>query len=351
MCLRFGWRAFTRVFVLIPTLFFGSNVFLSNPAMAQQSALERGLYISGYVRDEANQSLKTISLELLAETGTVAAPSVVTGTDGQFQFNGVSSGNYSIVAHAKGYDSVNLSVMVGGVPLTNVIVTLRRSDSAKEPTLGDPISAHQLSIPDKARDLFEKGVKQLTSSKPDYHKAVSFFDRAIREYPDFYESYAEMGIAYHRLGDVPNAEQALRKSAELSAGRYADALLMLAQMLNDNTRFQDAEPFARQCVSQDESSWRCDLELARSLAGRKHATEAEVIAVKASELNPNSAQVFLVLGNIHIQEKNYPAVVKDFESYLKLDPSGPQSDQVRASAEQARRAANRAPAVPAQLPQ
>lgn len=45
-----------------------------------------------------------------------------------------------------------------------------------------------------------------------------------------------------------------------------------------------------------------------------------------------------MLGNIHIQERKYAAVVKDFDAYLKLDPAGPQSDQVRAAAAQALKA-------------
>ena len=55
-------------------------------------------------------------------------------------------------------------------------------------------------------------------------------------------------------------------------------------------------------------------------------------------MNPNNAGTFLVLGNIHIQEHKFAAVVKDFVTYLKLDPSGPQSDQVRAAQAQARQA-------------
>ena len=113
-------------------------------------------------------------------------------------------------------------------------------------------------------------------------------------------------------------------------------------MLNDDGRFMDSEGFARQCVQQDDSSWSCDLELARALAGLKHPAEAEVVATRASELNPGNAKTFLVLGNIHIQQRKYEAVVKDFDTYLKLDPSGPASDSVRASQTQARRALEKA---------
>jgi tetratricopeptide (TPR) repeat protein len=207
----------------------------------------------------------------------------------------------------------------------------------------DPVSLHELNIPDKARDAFDKGMKLLIGSKPDYRRALASFERAIREYPDYYEAYAEMGVAYARLGDRAAAELSLRKSVQMSASRYPDALFLLAEMLNDGGQYIDSEGFARQCVTQDESSWSCELELARALAGLKHPVEAEAVATKASLLNPNNAKTYLVLGNIHIQQRKYEAVVKDFDAYLKLDPSSPMSDQVRASEAQARKALASAP--------
>lgn len=337
--MRCGWGCFALCV---------SAVMFPVHAVSQVSTSLRGLYISGYVRDEATQQpLRAITLELKAESGGTASPSVVTGTNGEFVFAGVVSGNYWIVAHEKGYEPTNYSLMLGGIPLNNVIVGLKRSETARTPVAGDAISTHQLSIPDKARDAFDKGVKLMSGTKPDYRKALSNFERAAKEYPDYYEAYAEMGVAYQHLDDAASAEKCLRKSVEMSASRYPDALFLLAEMLNDANRFIDSQIFARQCVTQDESSWSCALELARAFAGLKHPAEAEAVAIKASELNPNNAKTFLVLGNIHIQEHKYDAVVKDFDAYLKLDPSGPLSDQVRASEAQARRAlANTAGTTP-----
>ena len=315
----------------------------SPAAFPQQTAPARGLFISGSVRDDdTHQALSAVTLELQRASGEAASTPIVSGVRGEFQFNGVGSGDYHIIAHEKGYETGTVAVMLGGVPLFNVIVTLRRSAAAPDAAPGDAISAHQLSIPDKARDAFDKGFKLLNGAKPDYRRALSFFERAIKEYPDYYEAYAETGVTQHRLGDKAAAEQALRKSVELSSRHYPDALMWLAELLNDAGRFSESEEFARVCATEDDSSWRCDLELARALAGLKRPLEAEAVATRASELNPNNAGTFLVLGNIHIQEHKYAAVIQDFDTYLKLDPSGPQGDAVRAAEEQARKALARA---------
>ena len=308
-------------------------------AAAQDGGPTRGLSIGGIVRDdETQQPITAVALELHGNSSENAVHPTVSGTRGEFQFNSVGSGDFHIIAHAHGYEPASIPVMLGGVPIFNMTVPMHRigSEHAAPPT--DPVSLHELNIPDKARDAFDKGMKQLMGAKPDYRRALASFERAIREYSDYYEAYAEMGVAYAHLGDRAAAELSLRKSVQMSASRYPDALFLLSEMLNDAGQFIDAEGFSRQCATQDESSWSCELELARALAGLKHPAEAEAIANKASALNPNNAKTYLVLGNIHIQERKYEAVVKDFDAYLKLDPSGPMSDQVRVAQTQARKA-------------
>ncbi len=193
-------------------------------------------------------------------------------------------------------------------------------------------------MPDKAREAYIKGVRLLTAAKPDYNRALAQLQKAISAFPTYYEAYSEMGIAYYHLGQSGDAEQALRKSIALSGNQYPDAIFLLAEMLDDQNRFAEAEPVARDSIRVAEASWRSYLALARALAGLKLAPEAEVNARKASELKPDNAEIFLVLGNIHIQQHNYSAVIKDFDSFLKLEPTGPRSDQVRQSKEQARQA-------------
>jgi hypothetical protein len=344
--MRSGRRSFFRVPASALALWI-----LSVAAIAQRTTPIPSLSISGWVKDEKNNQLITAAtLDLQHSSGDSASPSIVSGTGGDFFFAHVGSGDYIITVHAKGYETAVVPVMLGAVALANVTIAMR-AEAGRQATPGDPISTHQLSIPDHARDEFDKGMKEMVSAKVDYHRALTHFERAIQEFPDYYEAYAEVGIIQHHLGDKAAAEQALRKSAELSEDRYLDALSLLAQMLNDEERFSDSEHFARTCATQDESAWVCDLELARSLSGLKRASEAEPIAVKARDLNPNNAGTFLILGNIHIQERKYADVVNDFDMYLKLNPSGPESDQVRAAEQQARRALARtegaaAPAKP-----
>jgi len=318
------------------------GVLLSSGAVGQSASVGTGisgLYINGFIRDdESHQSLKAITVALRRGSGgDNVTHTVVTGTAGEFQFNNIISGDYVIELNQDGYQPASVAVMLGATPLTNVIITLRpKHDSQAFEDLA--VSTHQLSVPAKARESYVKGVKLLSMAKPDYNRALAQFQRAIDACSTYYESYAEMSIAYYHLGRTTEAEQALRKSLALSANQYPDAVFLLAEMLVEQNRFAEAEPVARDGIRLQETSWRSYLALARALAGVKHPAEAEVCATKASALKPDNPEIFLVLGNIHIQEHNYSAVIKDYDSFLKLEPTGPRSNLVRQSQEQARHA-------------
>jgi Tfp pilus assembly protein PilF len=325
-------------------------LFLSTAGWSQTAGDTgtRGSYsLSGYVRDEdTRESLQSAVVALTQESGNAAAPTVHSGTTGEFLFMGLNSGEYHVSAKFAGYEPASTVVTLGGTSLLTIELALHKSNTASPMAGGDPISAHELTIPFNARDDYDKGVKLLTLAKPNYERAIWQFQRAIKEFATYYEAYAEMSIAYYHVGQAPAAEQALRTSVSQSKSQYLDALLLLSEMLDDQNRFTEAEPLARQAVTIQDNSSRGQLALARALAGLKRPNEAEVSALKASELNPSNAQVFLVLGNIHIQQHKYAVVMKDFDNYLRINPTGTESDAVRATQEQVKKALQRSQPKP-----
>jgi tetratricopeptide (TPR) repeat protein len=133
---------------------------------------------------------------------------------------------------------------------------------------------------------------------------------------------------------IAPAEEALRKSVELSSGHYSEALLDLSGLLSATKRFAEAETFARNAIRVDTSTWRGPFNLALALEGLKQMDGAEKSAIQARDMKPDNPPVYLMLANIHIQLNNYQALSKDLESYIKLVPTGPQSDQARRTRDQ-----------------
>jgi tetratricopeptide (TPR) repeat protein len=196
------------------------------------------------------------------------------------------------------------------------------------PGLQLAISTHQLSVPHKARDEFEKGMS-LLYLQSDSRAAIAQFQLAIKDFPAYYEAYSEEGGAYFRLEQMEPAEAALRKSIDLSSGKYADASFTLAGLLTDTKRYDEAAASARRGIADDATSWRGPFELARALTALKQIDEAETYAQQARNLMPDNPPVYLLLANIHIQRRDYSSLVKDLDQYLLLAPNSPAADQAR----------------------
>jgi Flp pilus assembly protein TadD len=147
------------------------------------------------------------------------------------------------------------------------------------------------------------------------------------------------------LGDVARSEEALRKSIDVSDQHYADAYFILASLYVSAKRFADAEPVARKGVQLDDSSSKGHFQLASALYGLGRDAEAETEAQAAAQLQPDEAETLLLLANIHVRLRKYPAVLVDLNTYLKLEPNGASADQARHVRDQIQTALEKAQAA------
>lgn len=307
------------------------------PCIAQNRSNPRGVYsISGNVRDDAtHNALENVRVDLKVSAGETLNTAFTRG-NGEFEFDGLTNGDYIIEIVLQDYEPVRATVSIAGASREIPIFLAKPLTSANSGS-GATISAHQLGAPHKAHDEFDRGM-ELMYAKADYRGAIAQFQRAIKDYPTYYEAYAAEGEAYMRLGEMDPAEEALRTSIDLSSGRYSEALFDLASLLTGTKRYSDAVPVARQGISEDAASWRGPFELARALAALHQLDEAEKSAIQARNLKPNNAPPYLLLANIDRERHDYPALLKDIESYLQLVPKGPEADQARKNADDLRAA-------------
>lgn len=301
--------------------------------------------MGGHVRDEAtHEPLQSVALEILASGGQ-AAPPATSGIEGEFRFGGLRDGDFQIRATKKGYEPVTVavSIMVGGAPPVDIF--MHKQSDGRPAAPGDAISARDLSIPEKAQEAFNKG-RTLLYDKSEPAKAIPQFEHAIALFPTYYEAYTQIGIANQRLNKFSEAETSLRKAVELSTAKFPDSMFWLAALLNDQGRFSEAEPLARQAIAEGDGSWHGPFEQARALIGLRRGAEGEAIALRAMGLRPDNPQVYLVLANAHIQQRKFASVVQDFDEYLKLAPNAPGSDQIRQRRDRMREALLHAASAP-----
>ena len=181
----------------------------------------------------------------LKQSAGIPINTTFTRGDGDFEFSGLSNGDYTIEIELAGYEPFRAAI--------SIFITLRdarflhfseQADDRGERKLRGSISVHELSAPRKAREEFEKGL-YLFYSKSDYRGAIVQFQHAIKDFPNYYEAYAQEGSAYFNLKEIAAAEESMRKSVELSSGHYPEALFLLAGLLNNTNRSSEAETVSR----------------------------------------------------------------------------------------------------------
>ncbi|HYL62764.1 MAG TPA: carboxypeptidase regulatory-like domain-containing protein [Candidatus Methylomirabilis sp.] len=316
---------------------FSLLVFVLSPAFGQSMGGMGRKALSGHIREEGTgHGIGSAQVVLQNSSGTPIA-TVYSDSNGAYNFDDIGQGDVYVIAQHDGYTTVKENVHPDGAPETykDVYLAITSTNSAAPPV--KPVSEHELSVPRKAREDFDKGI-QLIVTKSDYRRAVAQFSRAISAYPDYYEAYAAMGLAQDKMGDAGAAENALRKSIELSSEKYPQAMIDLASLLNGKKRFAEAEPLLHKAIALDISSWRAQSELAAAQAGQNHFREALASASASRDLQPDNPQIYLALYNLHIETDNFAAAVADADAYLKLKPEGPTADKVRKMREQVHKA-------------
>ena len=246
----------------------------------------RGRYtISGNLREaEGERPLENVQVQLWTLASGIAAVTF-TSSNGNFAFSGVPQDTYYLVVEEEGYARIREEINFSNRPPVGIQLSLKREARfpGEKVGTGPVVSTRELSIPRRAREAMTRGLS-LMNEKSDYKGSVSQFQRAVREYPQYYEAYMQMGIAYRKMGDTAKSEEALRTSVDLSQRQYPEALTHLASFYSAEKRFADAEPLAREAVTLDPDSCEAHQELARALHGLDRSDEAEASALEAARI-------------------------------------------------------------------
>jgi tetratricopeptide (TPR) repeat protein len=206
--------------------------------------------------------------------------------------------------------------------------------SAQSQQGDNTVTVRELLIPPKALRAFEQGLELL--AKKDSAGSLQRFQNAISEYAGYYEAYDRMGAANLKLWRVTEAEQAFRKSIDLSGGQYAHPLLALGAILDTKKNFAEAMTVIRRGLDLEPDSWTGHYYEGLALFGLDRLEEAEQSLREALRLKTDFPEAHLLLADIHSRKEDYSSLVTDLNEYLRIAPNGPASDRVKALRESAK---------------
>src|SRR5206468_1040979 len=141
--------------------------------------------------------------------------------------------------------------------------------------------------------------------------SLVYLGRAIAEYPGHYKAYYDLGVAYFRLGQIADAEQALQKSIDLTGGSFAPPHFALAMILCQKEEFRQAETVVQRGLDVDPGSAMGKYLLAWAQYGLSRLLEAERNLQEALVRNAKLSEAYFLLARIHEQQHNAPGAMRD----------------------------------------
>lgn len=330
--------------LLITILLIAGAVFAQRPATGGGVSGSGRFEITGTVTDEAQHSpVQGAQVQLNTANGEIIT-SAYAGTDGEFAFPNMRPGSYKLVITANGFEQAQQDILIVNTSVESLKIILVKTVASKSESAAtnEVVSARELNLPSKAQDALAKGKDHLYQ-KHDPAGSLPFFRKVTDLAPGFYEAYYDEGIAYTLQKQNDDAETAFRKAIATSQDHYAEPCFALASLLTDQKHFADAEQLARRGIEIQPDAWRGDYELARALLGEGKLADAEKSGIEARKRKEDFPALYLILANIHLQLHNNEAVLDDVNTFLKLDPSGPNSGQAREIKSQMERALGRSP--------
>lgn len=303
---------------------------LSNATMAQQ---RRGpLAIPGEIRGQVRvaggeATLRGVMINLEAEGGGIVQQAT-TDDLGKFSFAGLSNGVYFVIAHASGYHAVHERADLSTSPRAFVQLRLIPVPEEKSPFVSpsSTISAKGFELPADVIKEVDKGKQDLL--KNDFDSAVRHFEKAIKIYPSAPEAHLLLGTAKVDLAKLSEAENEFKRAIELDE-RMAAAYFALGDLCNLQRRYSEAKEILLKGLRLDDTSWQGHFALGKTYWAMSDVKNAEPHLMKAHALNPDFAQVHILMGNVCLRKREPERAVSEFEHYLKLEPNGQFSTQVR----------------------
>lgn len=173
--------------------------------------------------------------------------------------------------------------------------------------------------------LNNRGADELRAGHPEV--ALRFFQDAVALAPEFAPTWANLGVAYRRVGDISQALTAYRRALELEPTNPT-VLSNLASLFRSLGREQEAQQALRAAnlaqASPHQLLVRGDVELA---AGR--IAEAKKYYRRALRLNPEMVEALLSLTRAELAEGNVQKAKRLVDTMLKLRPQDPRVQALR----------------------
>ena len=288
-------------------------------------------------------------LKIRLESPGLGDLSVLSDVNGNFTFQSLRPGNYSVVVDGgEQFESVRENIFIdpsvvmtrrgpANMPVTrpfNVQIYLRPKNEITPTYKPGVLNAALATVPKPAVELYEKGVE--FAKKGDTEKAIDHLKRAVSLHANFGLALNELGVLYLKRGELDKAAEAFNKVLQISPDAPEPSLNYGIVLLNQK-KFTEAETQLRAAVKKNEHSFTAHQYFGISLIYVKNYPEAETELRRAIELGgAKASQAHYYLGGLYWKAGNFRQAADELETYLKLEPKAANADKVKTTVKELR---------------
>ncbi len=142
---------------------------------------------------------------------------------------------------------------------------------------------------------------------------------AVELAPDSGASHYVLGIAKYRIGD-PSGARAEWESAIEQDGNFVPARLALTSYLLKTGDSGAAQQFIVPAVREEPANFEALILFARVLVAKHNYTAAEIISKRAQMVAPDSAEPYMITGQIALEQDRPAEALLHFQQAVLLEP-------------------------------
>lgn len=290
---------------------------LAAPAMAQTGMAK------GKVVDAKDQPVEGAKVTIAAK-GMKSSRDVKTNKKGEWVQIGLFPGEYSITAEKDGNKGiVDVRLSMG----ENPEIMIRVGPAGPSPEVAAKAA--------KLQKAFDDGVA--LSKTGDFDGSIAKFNEAIAEAPNCHDCYYNIGFAHANKKEWDKAELAYKKATEIKP-EYVEAWNGLANAYNAQKKLDQALEASNMAAKYSGGaagaggggSATALYNQGAILVNQGKFAEAKDKFAEAIKSDPNHAESYYQLAMSSLNIGDMPGAIGALEGYLKVAPTGPHAEQVKA---------------------
>jgi tetratricopeptide (TPR) repeat protein len=236
-----------------------------------------------------------------------------------------TTGIYIVHLNEAGYRPLSVRVELTGIKRQFVMLDLKPleekapSVAARRENLGTQVPVLELNVPEKARQEFDLGQKSLEERQID--EGITHLHKALSIYDSFPQAHLLLGSAYLEQKKWTEAQASLENAIRLNS-KLAEAYLELGAVFNQTREYPKAETALTRGLELDPDSSMGHYELAKAQWALGRWQDAAPHASAAVAAMPDLAAAHVLLGNILLRRQDLDGALREYQTYLRLEPNG-----------------------------